>query len=169
GLKASLDRFARVATKISDNVLIASNQTGENLVLQQEMMDKFEKMDMIKISNANLNLFAKLDENMNTFKEFSNYLSTMEAISVNLKEFASRTVAIDAIAAEINSSLEDSKKLSQFLTTHFEKIESSGINALNAVDFADSHFRTAIDQLNKEIEVRISKMNTSAIYHESDL
>ncbi len=169
GLKASLDRFARVATQISDNVLIASNQTGENLVLQQEMMDKFEKMDMIKISNANLNLFSKLDENMNAFKEFSKYLSTMEAISVNLKEFASRTVAVDAIAGQINTSLQDSKKLSQFLTSHLDKIESSGMNALNAVNYADSHFRTSIENLTKEMAARINNMTASAIHHESDL
>lgn len=169
GLKASLDRFARVATHISDNVLIASNQTGENLVLQQEMMDKFGQMDMIKISNVNLDLFAKLDGNMETFKKFSTYLSSMEEISKNLKDFATRTVAVDAIAGQISTSLEDSKKLSQYLTTHLEKIESSGNHALNAVNYADSHFRTAIEKLEKEITERIIKINSSAVNHESSL
>jgi outer membrane murein-binding lipoprotein Lpp len=169
GLKASLDRFARVATGISDNVLIASNQTGENLILQQEMMDKFEKMDMIKVSNVNLDLFAKLDGNMKAFKKFSTYLSSMEAISSNLKDFASRTVAVDAIAGQISTSLEESKKLSQYLTSHLEKIESSGNQSLKAVDYADSHFRTAIEKLEIEINDRIKKINTSATYHESNL
>ncbi|OUR90928.1 hypothetical protein A9Q87_13420 [Flavobacteriales bacterium 34_180_T64] len=169
GLKASLDRFARVATKISDNVLYASNQTGENLTVQQEMMDKFEKMDMIKISNANLNLFAKLEENMDSFNKFSTYITNMEAISSNLNDFASRTVAIDTIANQISSSLEDSKKLSQYLTSHLEKIESSGTHALNAVNFADSNFRTAIEKLEKEINERINKINARAISHESNL
>lgn len=169
GLKASLDRFAREATKITNNVLIASNQTGKNLALQHQMMDKFEKMDMVKISNANLNLFSKLDENMNAFKEFSSYLSTMEAISVNLKEFASRTVAVDTIASQINTSLEESKKLSKFLTSHFEEIKSSGINASNAVIHANSHFKTAVEKLTEEIEARIKTMNASATSHESNL
>jgi hypothetical protein len=169
GLKASLDRFARVATKISDNVLIASNQTGENLVLQQEMMDKFEQMDMIKISNVNLDLFEKLDGNMEIFKKFSTYLSSMEEISKNLKDFATRTVAVDAIVGQISTSLDDSKKLSQYLTHHLEKIESSGTHALDAVNYADSHFRNAIEKLEKEINVRISKINSSAIDHESSL
>src|SRR5690606_27124364 len=52
GLIASLDRFTRVATKISDDVLIAANQTGENIVMQQEVLDKVSNLDIIRISET---------------------------------------------------------------------------------------------------------------------
>src|SRR4030042_2429394 len=97
GLKASLDRFARVATDISNNVLTAANQTRENIILQQEVIDKVGNLDVLKISKTNLELFNRLESNMIAFNKFSEYVSLMSQISENLKDFASRTRSVDNI------------------------------------------------------------------------
>jgi len=169
GLKHSLDKFSIQATKIVDNVRIASVNTNSNLFAQQKVLDRIEKLDMTKVSRVNLDLFSKLDENMDTFNKFSEYLSTMKDISSNLNDFANRTVAVDSIAKQIGSSLENSNKLTKFLSGHFEKIESSGIQALSAVNLADVHFRDAIVKLTEESDERISKMNANSNLHDSHL
>jgi len=169
GLKHSLDKFSIQATKIVDNVRIASVNTNSNLFAQQKVLDRIEKLDMTKVSRVNLDLFSKLDENMDTFNKFSEYLSTMKEISLNLKDFANRTVAVDSIATQIGSSLDNSNKLTKFLTSHIEKIESSGIQALSAVNLADVHFRDAIDKLKEESDKRISIMNDNSNLHDSHL
>ena len=163
GLKASLDRFARVATNISDNVLIAANQTGENIILQQEVIDKVTNLDMLKISKTNLELFNRIESNMSSFKEFSEYVSLMSQISDNLKDFALRTTNIDKVANQIDLSLQENNRLSKFLTTHFEKIESAGLAALKAVDLSDLNFKEAVGKLEQEIKNREAVLNNTAV------
>ena len=198
GLKASLDRFAKVATDISDNVLIAANQTGENIQLQQEVIDKVSNLDIIKISETNLELFKRLEDNMVALQKFSEYLSSMNQISDNLKEFAFRTLDVNRIVNKIDTGLEENNRLSKFLTSHFEKIESAGNAARKAVDLADltfkdsvdtlkegtknyvdqaikevnlssSVFTSAIENLKEEINARISQLNRDATNNESKL
>jgi len=198
GLKASLDRFALVATKISDNVLIAANQTGENILLQQEVIDKVSNLDIIKISETNLELFKRLEDNMGALQKFSEYLSSMNQISDNLKEFAFRTLDVNRVVNKIDTGLEENNRLSKFLTSHFEKIESAGNAARKAVDLADltfkdsidtlkegtknyvdqaikevnlssSVFTSAIENLKEEITARISQLNQDATNNESKL
>jgi len=152
GLKASLDRFARVATDISDNVLVAARKTGENILLQQEVVEKVANLDVLKISKTNLELFNRLESNMISFNKFSEYVALMSRISDNLKDFASRTSNIDSVVQQIDSSLQENKRLSQFLTLHFEKIEMAGLASLKAVDISDSHFKEAIEKLKEETE-----------------
>ena len=160
GLKASLDRFAREATKISDNVKIAANQTGMNLQAQLEVISKIEKLDMTRVSKTNLELFDRLDSNMIAFNQFSNYLTLMNKISENLYNFSNRTENVEIIANEIKSTLKDSQELSKFLTIHFQQIQSAGSAALNAVNLSDSHFREAIEKLSIETNSRISALNS---------
>jgi hypothetical protein len=152
GLKASLDRFALVATNISDNVLIAANKTSENISMQQEVLTKIGNLDMQKISKVNLDLFNRLESNMSAFNKFSEYVLLMSQISDNLKEFASRTVNIDKIVTRIDDSLQKNSRLSEFLTLHFEKIESAGLAAGRAVDFSHSSIKSFIENLTRETE-----------------
>jgi hypothetical protein len=152
GLKASLDRFARMATDISDNVRIAADQTSKNIILQNEVIDKVGSLDVMKISEANLELFNRLESNMITFNKFSEYISLMSQISDNLRDFASRTASIDNVVSQIDLSLQENNRLSRFLTSHFEKIETAGDAALKAVDLSDSHFKEAIERLKEETD-----------------
>ena len=173
GLKASLDRFARMATDISDNVLIAANQTGKNLTLQNEVIDKVGKLDVMKISEANLELFNRLESNMVTFNKFSEYISLMSQISDNLRDFANRTASIDNVVNQIDLSLQENNRLSRFLTAHFENIETAGDAALKAVDLSDSHFKEAIEKLKEETDKSLSlafrTVNESASHFSSAL
>lgn len=169
GLKASLDRFAREATKISDNVKIAANQTGMNLQAQLDIISKVENLNMTRISRVNLELFDRLEINMSAFNQFSNYLELMNKISDNLVNFSNRTENVEIIASEIKSTLKDSKELSKFLTAHFQQIESAGAGALQAVDLSDSHFRDAIGKLTTETNTRIAALNNLSDTSESTL
>ena len=155
GLKASLDRFAREATKISDNVKIAASQTGMNIKAQLDVITKVENLNMTRISKTNLELFDRLDNNMAAFNQFSNYLSMMQKITENLVEFSKKSESIDIVASEIKSSLNESKDLTRFLTSHLQKIDAAGSVARNAVDFSESYFKEAIGILREKIQNQI--------------
>ena len=169
GLKASLDRFARVATNISDNVLIAANQTGENLELQKDVMEKVDNMKVLKVSKWNLELFEKMENNMEAFNQFSVYLSNMERITSHLLEFANKTSDVNKVINGIDSTLGESRDLTRFLTSHFEKIENSGDAALKSVGIVESHFEEAIKSLKERTEEMISQLYKSAGNHEASI
>jgi len=169
GLKASLDRFARVATSISDNVLIASNQTGENLLLQKEVIEKIENMKMLKVSKWNLELFEKMDNNMQAFNNFSAYLSNMEKITTNLSDFANKTSDVNSIINNINNTLSESRNLTRYLTSHFDKIDNLGEVALKSVGIVESHFEEAIESLKERTDEMISQLYKSSGNHQVSL
>lgn len=176
GLKASLDRFARVATKISDNVIIAAEKIDKTLQAQLKVISKVENMNMIKVSKVNLELFDRLESNMDAFYKFSEYLSSMNSISENLLAFSHKTDNIESIASEIKLTLQKSQEIMYFLqqhtkslTAHIEQIEASGGAARDAVNLADSHFREAIDKLKEEVNSRISTLNNLSDITETTL
>jgi len=124
-----------------------------------EIIAKVENLNMTKVSNINLELFDRLDSNMESFNQFSKYLKLMNKISENLFNFSTKTENIDAITKDIKYTLKDSQELTRFLTSHFQQIQSAGGAALNAVDLSDSHFREAIDKLTVETNARIALLN----------
>ncbi len=169
GLKASLDHFAREATSITDSVHRSAVQTGHNLQVQDSIIARLERLNMTKVSRANLELFGRLENNMEAFQNFSEYLSSMEAIAFNLKEFAARTTHIDRMTGDIHASVSQSRELVRFLTSHFEKIESAGTAALRAVDLSDSHFRESVVALKQRTQTSIDELFSLSNKTESEL
>ena len=166
GLKASLDRFARVATLISNDVLTSANQTKENLKLQNSVIEKVDNMQVLKVSKWNLELFEKMDKNMDNFNQFASYISNMERITSQLQEFGNRTSDISKVVNVIDSTLNESRDLTKFLSSHFEKIESSGNAALKSVGIAEVHFENAIELLKKKTDAMVNELYKSAGNHE---
>jgi hypothetical protein len=205
GLKTQIEQFSRDAFKISAELKETSlnNQyslitTNEIIHAQQEIFNKIERIDILNVIRVNEVLFEKLEKSIYAFKQFADYIELMGQISTQLKDFASRTSNIDSITRHIESSLSDNKKLIEFLSIHFNKIENAGNAALNAVDVADSHFSDAIerlslntestlenlfksitessskfaeaiDSINNEIQSRTEKINQNAVDQESKI
>jgi hypothetical protein len=169
GLKTSFDRFSRNQIDYTSSLHKTSEKLENNYNQNLEIIEKLNELDVKKASIINLDLLRKLEKNMNAFNEFSSYLTLMGKISTNLNEFALRTTNIDSIVNSIDSSLKDSNQLTQYLTTHFKKIELIGNSSLKSVDLIDSAISEAIDKLKENIDNRISNLNKTADIHESDI
>jgi phage shock protein A len=180
GLKYSLDQFSRKAEEIVSRVDETVQKTYTNIQVQLDLVGRVEQMDINKIARLNLEVFKHLERNMKALAGFSDYLASIEKISGNLDQFASRTTSIDKIADQIHETLADSGRLTRFLTQHFEEMETLGDNARKAVsaaggitidafNLAESHFKNAIESLEKEIDNRIQVLNTRVNLEESQL
>lgn len=166
GLKHSLDKFSRDAIEIADKINNAAQTTSDSLESQLEVIEKVDKLKMSRVSKANLELFDKLDNSMESLQSFADYLSKMEQISSNLVNFADRTNNTEKLIEGISVAMEESKQTSQFLVSHLQKIDQMGGQAIKAVNYADAHFTKAIEKLDEEMQIRVSKMNESADNHE---
>lgn len=160
GLKASLDHFAREATGIVTGVQQAVTQTGRTITWQNEIISRIERMDMTRVSKANLELFGRLEGSLEALRNFSQYLGSLEAIAAHLSQFAERTQQVGALAGKIESTLGESRELTRFLTTHFDRMEKAGTAALRAVDLTESHFGEAIGSLRSRTQQSIESLYT---------
>lgn len=169
GLKASLDRFSRIATQISDGVIKSVDKTEKNLELQNNIIDKVNELDVQKVSNYNLELFKRIENNMEALKDFSSYINQLKQISSQLSDFSNRTSNIDKIINNIDSNLEQSKQISQFLSSHLDEIKNSGDYALQAVGIAEKHFEQSIEDLKLRTDKTIKYLYKTSGEHEVKL
>ncbi len=169
GLKASLDKFGRETAKILDDLHGAVDKTSRTLSSQLQVISKVENLNFTKVSKVNLELFDRLEVNMNALNSFSQYLNQMDIVAGNLYGFSERTNDFKKIADAVNENLTESKLLTQFLTKHLQAIESSGSSALNAFNLVDSKFADAISKLSQEVDNRMSLLNDKASVLDSNL
>jgi hypothetical protein len=169
GLKQSLERFSSEARSITNNISQAVIHTSQSIGAQQQVLDKIERMNVTKVSKVNLELFDRLDSNMEALTHFSSYLSTIKEISQNMSDFAKRTASVDSLTKHIGETIDESRDLNKFLAGHFQAIESYGSQALKAVDYSDSHFREAIEKLTEDTKTRIDVLNELSDSSESHI
>jgi len=104
-------------------------------------------------------LFARVDANMEAYREFSQYLGMMGEITANMASFAERTHNIEEIANELKNNLNESRNLFHFLSEHMSGVENIGQQSLEAINAADSHFNQAVQMLDREVTARIRALS----------
>jgi methyl-accepting chemotaxis protein len=147
GLKSSIDKFSHLADDMIKDLHSAIDNSRENISMQQQTLEKIEELNVTKVSKVNLELFERLEENMDSFHKFSEFIDQLAIIASNLQDFSSKTNNIDEIAQEIRATVQDSHKLTRFLTDHLKDIENAGDEVKHAVDLSQKHFEDAIENL----------------------
>ena len=160
GLKSSIDNFSRLTKDIVDEIKEATQTSKSNIVSQQETLDRIEKLNVTKISKVNLELFDRLERNMESFHEFSEFIDQLSVISKDLGKFSSKAGSIDKIADNIDQTLEESRDLTKFLTTHLQKMDEMGDVALYSFDLSEKRFKEAVDQLVESTAENINSVKT---------
>lgn len=149
GLKASIENFSKFTSSIVNELKGIAEQTSTNLKLQQETIEKVEKLNVTSISKTNIELFSKLEKNMESFRQFSTYIDSLATISENLHRFSIRTNNIELIADKISNNVETSNTLVEFLTAHTAEIKNMGSEARQSVADAEAKMAVALESLGK--------------------
>lgn len=147
GLKASIENFSKFTATIVGELKGITEQTSENLKLQQETIAKVEKLNVTSISKANVELFSKLEKNMDSFRHFSTYIDSLAVIAENLNRFSQRTHNIELIAERISTNVQISNTLTEYLTAHTAEIKNMGTDARQAVADAEQKMAEALEVL----------------------
>ncbi|MGK0234815.1 MAG: hypothetical protein ACI9EK_001344 [Psychroserpens sp.] len=163
GLKSELSRFGKLSKKLVEELTSSSKGSTESLSKQYEIIERIERLDVLKISNTNIEIFERLEKNLKTFEKFSVYwerlnsslLSTNELVQ-SLKSLVSKFDNIDEVAKSIKSTLNDYNSTMRFFTEHIEGIKDVGGLSRKAVTDADVAFKNAIGELEKST---IEKIN----------
>lgn len=169
GVKQSIDDFSRRVVSIInrfESVSYTNARSAETindaLTKQLSVTEKIEGMSLPRLTQKTVELFSQLDNNMQVYRGFSDYLGQMQIIAQNMASFATRTNNIESLAEHFQNTLDESLNLTRFLNEHFKGIENVSLAALEVVDIADAHFREAIDKLSAEIDERIKTLNNES-------
>jgi hypothetical protein len=156
GLKNELSRFGKLSKKLVEELTSSSKDSKESLTKQHEIIERIERLDVLKISNTNIEIFERLEKNLKTFEKFSVYweklnsslLSTNDLVQ-SLKSLISKFDNIDEVAKNIKHTLNDYNTTMRFFTDHVEGIKDIGGLTRKAVTDADVAFKNAIGELEK--------------------
>jgi BMFP domain-containing protein YqiC len=155
GLKRSIDDFSRSSNSIVTEINSVATKLESNIASQHSTLDKIEQLNITHLSKVNVELFDRIEKNMESFNKFSEFVGQLSVISENLKSFSNKTASIDSVAQKIDSNLEESLQLTRFLTTHFEDMEKMGDVALMSFDLSEKRFNKAIDKLTETTAEKI--------------
>ncbi len=169
GVKQSIDDFSRNVGNVISRFESVSNtnarsaeKINDTLTKQLSVTEKIEGMSLPRLTQKTLELFSQLDNNMQVYRGFTDYLEQMRIIAADLAQFAKRTNDIETITEHFRDTLDESLNLTRFLNEHFKGIENVSTAALGVVDVADAHFREAVDKLSEEMVKRIETLNNES-------
>ena len=155
-LSDKLDVFARTTTSTVTQLNSIVKTSNETVNQEKQLISEIRKLDVAKITTANVEVFNNLDGMMDSFKGFAKYYETldksMESTSdllSNLKQFVSSTEDINLILENIKQTVQSGNKATEFFNSHIQSFAKYNDAVSEAVAENDSKFREAVVELKK--------------------
>ena len=132
----------------------------------KQLIAEIRKLDVAKITTANVEVFNNLDGMMDSFQNFAKYyetldksmLSTTDLLS-NLKQFVSSTNSINDILEEIKQTVQSGNDASEYFNKHIQSFDRYSDAVAEAVANNDSSFKNSINQLSEATSKQFDSFN----------
>lgn len=167
-LNRSLDRFG---TQFADTAGQLDTIIGRNydaLMAQRDLLERLDKMDLNKIATFNLDVMSKLMNSTASLERFGDFLTNLTALTDNARQLVERTQDVQGVAGQLEQLLTESRRLQQFLTTHFEQLERHSQYFNANVGKVDDTLAEAIGSLRQHTYDRIESVK-NITFKENDL
>lgn len=179
GVSALNDRLRNFGRNLAPAIASLSEIVDRSLSSvkqQQEVVVRVGMLDVNRLTKANVAMFNKISEMMDSFDQFAIYynelnrsmVQTVEMTST-LKEFATRTKNFETIAKEIQNTLQQNKDLNQFLASHLIDVKSREEALRNLVDSSERNLKSTFDQMVSVVQERIHAVQNLAVAMEPEV
>ncbi len=129
-------------------------QNFEALHAQNDALEKLKDLDVTTLAKYNITVFSEIKESFEQLETLGQYLRSNNSFIKNARklndrvvELIDRTEQFEHIATNINGSLHETKRLQQYLNSHFTKIEQSGTLVQRSIADVDEALSVSVDQL----------------------
>ncbi len=165
-LSNKLDVFARnTSSSISQLDTIVRN-TSNTVEREQQLIKDIRRLDVTKITTANIEVFSQLDIMMDSFNNFANYYNqlnnsmngTTELVN-KLEQFIGTTENINAVLEGIKSNVEESNSATSFFNNHIKSFSRYSDAVNEAVVNSDSKMTKFINELGRLTEEQFNSFN----------
>jgi hypothetical protein len=131
---------------------------------QKELLDTIDKAKVSEMTRYNVKVLQQLDLSVNQFEKFNGYLSDVNLFVDNSRqivtktnEILSRTENFKVIADNLDDRMNQSQKLLEFLSEHFNKLEEHKEFTSNTVAIVGH----SISETFKELKLHIQNSSDS--------
>lgn len=179
GITALNDRLKRFGTTLAPVISSLSELVEKSFTAvktQQEVIGKIEKLDINKLSKANVTIFNKIGEMMESFDEFANYYQELNrsmaqtvSLTSNLKDLVTRTRNLETIATGIEQTFQQNKDLNQFLGDHLINIKSREAALQSLVDSSERNLKSSFDQMTAAVQQKILAVQNLSVVIEPEI
>ncbi len=136
------------------------DKSNEALEKQKYILDSIDRSKVSEMTRYNVKVLQQLDISVSQFEKFNGYLTNVTLFVENSQHIVNRTNELLArtdnfkvIANNLESKLDQSQQLLEFLSSHFQKLEEHKEFTSNAVADVGS----AISESFKELKEHIQK------------
>lgn len=175
-LSDKLDVFARNTTGSISQLNNIVRTTSNTVEREQQLIKDIRKLDVSKITTANVEVFGQLDTMMDSFNNFANYYnqlnnsmtSTAELVN-KLQHFIGTTENINLVLEEIKNNIKESNSVTTFFNNHIQSFSKYGEAVNEAVVNTDSKMSKAINDLGRLTEKQFNSFNEAVAGFDSKL
>lgn len=175
-LQVSLNTFQR---SFMDSIATLSglmNKNYEALKAQEKTIDAIKEIDVMRLAEANLEMFRELGKSADELQKFTQYLSSMDSFIGNtaslnekINEWLSRTEDLRHVAGRIEETMQKSERLQAFIQSHFSELERRGQLINNTVIKVDDILDKSLNELMEHTQHKIRAIRDLTVREEDQL
>jgi hypothetical protein len=175
-LSNKLDFFARNTTGSITQLNTIVQATSNTVEREQQLIKDIRKLDVTKITSANIEVFSQLDIMMASFSNFANYYNQLNSsmtgtteLVKKLQKFVGTTENINVVLEGIKKNIETSNSATTFFNNHIKSFSKYGDAMNEAVIATESKMAKAINELGRLSQKQFNAFNESIAGYDSKL
>ncbi|MGB3780374.1 MAG: hypothetical protein WA960_18565 [Tunicatimonas sp.] len=148
----------------------------DTLKAQERIAEALQKVDVMQLTNANVDMFETLNQSGDELRKFRDYLTEMNhfventtALNEKVNHFLYRTDHLETIAEKIKQTLDQNDRLHHFIASHFSELESRGHLIQQAVVKVDDVLDKSLGELMEHTQHTIRAIRDLSAQEENQL
>lgn len=157
-LSKKLDRFSRSTVKAINSLDGIVQSSVKSVEIEAKMLSELSKLDLDRMSHANIMLLNQLTGMMDSFKNFASYYNQLNTSMQQTTALVDRLNILVQNGQKLEEGLElliqgvdDSKEATQFFNKHIKSFKEYDTAIITAVSNTDSSMKKAVDQLSESV------------------
>jgi len=166
--------------KFNDNFTINLNRlTGmlnknhDALIAQERILQALESIDINEFAKANIKVLKELKTGVEQLDKFNQYLNGLNhlfhatsKLTTSFDDLLNRSNNFHGLAEKLDSRIEESNKLVQFLNDHFQQLEERGEIIRDSVVKVEDVMIKSLSQLEEHTQTKIEAIKQITVKEE---
>lgn len=145
------------------------NKNHDALIAQEKILQKLDSIDLMEFAKANVRILKELKMGSEQLEKFSAYLNSLNflasktsTLSTSFESLLSRSNNFQGLAEKLDSRVEESNRLLQFLNDHYQHLEERGEIIRDSVIKVEDVMIKSLNQLEAHTQEKIEAIKQNA-------
>ncbi len=175
-LQTSLNAFQRSFMDSIASLGELMNKNYDSLMAQEKTIATIREIDVMRLAEANLEMFRELGKSADELQKFTQYLTSMDSFIANtsslneqVNEWLGRTRELGRVVNSIDENMQKNERLQAFIQSHFSELEKRSQLINNTVVKVDNVLDKSLNELMEHTQTKIRAIRELAVREEDQL